>query len=172
MGAHTGDPSPLLQNVARRLRDTRRTVSTAESCTGGLLAKVLTDVPGSSAYFLAGVVAYANEAKEQLLGVSRSLIARHGAVSSEVAEAMAAGLRRRSAADCAISITGIAGPSGGTADKPVGLVFIGLADDRGCEVRQWRLGSDCSRASIREAAVVKALEFLVERISAQPEFES
>ncbi|CAB4243324.1 CinA-like protein [Methylacidimicrobium sp. AP8] len=104
-----------------------RTIATAESCTGGLVAHRLTDVPGSSAAFTFGWIAYANAAKVEQLGVAPELLEAHGAVSSEVAEAMAAGALRRSGADLAVSVTGIAGPTGGTPEKPVGLVWFGLA---------------------------------------------
>lgn len=103
------------------------TIATAESCTGGLIASRLTDIPGSSAYFLQGMVAYSNEAKISLLGVSRSIIEAHGAVSEPVAEAMVLGALRGSGADVAVSTTGIAGPSGGSAEKPAGTLCIGLA---------------------------------------------
>ena len=106
-----------------------KTLAVAESCTGGLIAERLTDIAGSSRYFIEGVVAYSNEAKVRTLEVSRELIEKYGAVSSEVAEAMARGMRERAKTDYAISVTGIAGPDGGTPEKPVGLVFIGYADE-------------------------------------------
>jgi nicotinamide-nucleotide amidase len=113
--------------VGALLRSRGRTLACAESCTGGLLSHRLTNVPGSSDYFLEGVVSYSNESKSRLLGVSMSLIKEHGAVSGPVAEAMALGAMRRSDSDYGLSITGIAGPDGGTAAKPVGLVFTALA---------------------------------------------
>jgi nicotinamide-nucleotide amidase len=116
------DGSTVDQQVARLL--TGRRIATAESCTGGLLAARLTDLPGSSAYVAGAVVAYANEAKVDLLGVDPALIDRHGAVSQEVAEAMAAGALSRFGADTAVAITGVAGPGGGTEDKPVGTVWF------------------------------------------------
>ncbi len=100
------------------------TIATAESCTGGLVGHALTEIPGSSASFRGGVVAYANDAKTALLGVDAALLARHGAVSAEVAEAMADGARRRVGTDLAVAVTGVAGPDGGTAEKPVGLAYI------------------------------------------------
>lgn len=103
-----------------------KTLATAESCTGGMIAKGITDVSGSSRYFAGGVVSYSNEAKMKVLGVGRSLIAKHGAVSREVAAAMARGVRRLLHTDCAIAVTGIAGPGGGTPAKPVGLVYISV----------------------------------------------
>jgi nicotinamide-nucleotide amidase len=118
----------LEQVVGRLLRERKRTVAVAESCTGGLIAQKLTDVPGSSEYFLGGVVAYGNAAKRTLLGVDAALLARCGAVSEEVARAMAEGARARFGADLAVATTGIAGPGGGTPEKPVGLVHVALAD--------------------------------------------
>ena len=113
--------------VVRRLRDLGQTAATAESCTGGLIANRLTNVPGASAVFGWGFVTYANEAKQRVLGVPSDLIARHGAVSEPVARAMAEGALRVSGADHAVAVTGIAGPDGGTADKPIGTVWIALA---------------------------------------------
>ena len=114
--------------VGRLLSERKRTIAVAESCTGGLIAQKLTDVPGSSQYFLGGIVAYGNAAKRELLEVPAALLDRHGAVSVEVARAMAEGARRRFGADLAIATTGIAGPGGGTPEKPVGLVHVALAD--------------------------------------------
>lgn len=114
--------------VGRLLAERGRTLAVAESCTGGLIAQKLTDVPGSSAYFLGGVVAYGNAAKRDLLGVPAKLLATHGAVSDEVARAMAEGARARFGADLAVATTGIAGPGGGTPEKPTGLVHVALAD--------------------------------------------
>ena len=136
------------------------TVALAESCTGGLVAAAITDVAGSSGYFLGGVVAYANRAKEGLLGVPAPALAAHGAVSAQVAKAMAQGTRSRFGADIAAAITGIAGPDGGSAEKPVGLVYVGLARDGAVEVRRLQLAGD--RPAIREGAARAALEWLVE----------
>ncbi len=141
--------------TARRLR-----VAVAESCTGGLVAQRLTNVAGSSDYFLGGVVAYSNESKTQVVGVDPALIIAHGAVSAPVAEAMAAGIRRVAGADIGLSATGIAGPSGGTPEKPIGLVFLGLADARGTRHVQLNLGSEAGRAGIRYLAAQAALNFL------------
>ena len=141
------------------------TVAVAESCTGGLVAATITEVPGSSGYFLGGVVAYANAAKESLLGVSESMLAAHGAVSAQVAVAMAAGTRARFGAAISVSVTGVAGPDGGSAAKPVGLTYLGIADERGTDVRRFVFAGD--RASIREAAGREALTWLVERAEAR-----
>jgi nicotinamide-nucleotide amidase len=151
------DDDRLAAAVAGMLFEQGGTVSTAESCTGGLLAKAFTDIPGSSAYFLQGVVTYSNAAKTALLGVPAELIARHGAVSREVAEAMALGCRRMSGSDVAVSVTGIAGPGGGTPEKPVGLVYIGLADAGGCDVTEHRMGESLTREEIRDRTCKAAL---------------
>jgi nicotinamide-nucleotide amidase len=144
------DDDTLWSAAARLLIEQKKTLSTAESCTGGLIAKSLTDIAGSSGYFLDGVVTYSNQAKTRLLAVPADLIARHGAVSPQVAEAMASNCRTRSGTDLAISVTGIAGPTGGAPDKPVGLVYIGLADADGCEVSEHRLGEFLTREEIRD----------------------
>ena len=117
--------------VGRELQQHRATIATAESCTGGMVAARLTNVPGSSTYFLGGVVCYSNDLKSAWTGVSPDVIEAKGAVSAEVAVALAEGIRRNTRATVGLSITGIAGPGGGTPEKPVGLVHIGLADERG-----------------------------------------
>lgn len=138
-------------------------LATAESCTGGLIAHWLTAVPGSSSVYPGGVVAYANEAKTALLGVPPALIARHGAVSAPVAEAMAAGALERLGADVAVSTSGIAGPSGGSEDKPVGLVYIGLALRRG-GCRSQACHFDGTRRGVQIAAGQTALEMVQEEL--------
>ncbi|MDQ3919807.1 MAG: competence/damage-inducible protein A, partial [Acidobacteriota bacterium] len=148
--------------VGLRLAVNGFTLACAESCTGGLVAHRLTEVPGSSNYFMEGVVAYSNEAKTRLLGVPAELIERHGAVSAEVAEAMAEGVKRRAATDFGLSVTGIAGPGGGTTEKPVGLVYISLADDAHTEHRRIMLPGD--RHLIRWRASQAALDLLRRRL--------
>jgi nicotinamide-nucleotide amidase len=138
------------------------TVAVAESCTGGLIAQRLTEVPGSSGYFMEGVVAYSNAAKTRLLDVPAGLIEEPGAVSAEVAEAMAVGVKRRAGVDFGLSVTGIAGPSGGTDEKPVGLVYIALADDAHTEHRRLMLPGD--RHLIRWRASQAALDLLRRRL--------
>lgn len=141
-------------------------LATAESCTGGLVAHWLTAVPGSSTVYSGGVVAYANEAKTALLGVLPALIARHGAVSGPVAEAMARGALERLGADVAVSTTGVAGPSGGTAEKPVGLVYIGLAlRQGGCRSREWHF--EGTRQAVQIAAGQAALEMIVSGLAVE-----
>jgi competence/damage-inducible protein CinA-like protein len=144
--------------VAGAFADRGLTVATAESCTGGLLAARLTERPGSSAWVLGGVTAYANSAKEQLLDVPASLLAEHGAVSPEVAIALAEGARARFGADIGVGITGIAGPGGGTADKPVGTVHLCVAGPDGRELRALRLPG--SRSAVRERSVTRSMHLL------------
>ena len=138
------------------------TLSVAESCTGGLIAQRLTDVPGSSKYFIEGVVAYSNDAKTRTLGVEPVLLLEHGAVSAPVAEAMAEGIRKRARTDFGLSITGIAGPGGGSEEKPVGLVYIALADDAHTEHRRFIVPGD--RQLIRWRASQAALDLLRRRL--------
>ncbi len=134
------------------------TLSLAESCTGGLVAKRITDIPGSSAYFLAGVVSYANAAKSSVLGVSPELLAEKGAVSAEVATAMAHGVRRLSGSDIALAVTGIAGPEGGTPDKPVGTVYIAMATPTDCRTKLFHFHG--SREEIRTITAFMAMDWL------------
>ena len=138
------------------------TLAVAESCTGGLLAQRITDVPGSSKYFIGGLIAYANELKTKALGVEPMLLLEHGAVSAPVAEAMAEGIRSQAQTDFGLSITGIAGPGGGTEEKPVGTVFIALADDVKTVHRRFHLPGD--RQLIRWRASQAALDLLRRRL--------
>ncbi len=146
--------------LVKELAKAHKTVSFAESCTGGLIAKRLTDVPGASEVFGYGFVTYANEAKARLIGVSEQTLAAHGAVSPETAKEMAEGARRISGADIAVSVTGIAGPDGGTAEKPVGLVYMGVASDSGTEVHKLLLGGHkgSERAYIRTLTATHAFK--------------
>jgi nicotinamide-nucleotide amidase len=146
----TGD-ADLAAVVGGLLRDRGLTVATAESCTGGLVAKRLTDIPGSSDYFLGGVVPYTNRLKTALLDVEAALLDEHGAVSEEVAAAMAIGACRRLGADCAISTTGIAGPDGGSPEKPVGLVYVGTALGDDVRVRSFTMFRSREEIRIRTA---------------------
>jgi len=154
------DAEPLAAAVAHLLITRRQTVSVAESCTGGLIAKRLTDVSGSSTYFHAGLVTYANEAKSHLLGVPADLIERCGAVSEPVARVMAERCRELNTTDYALSVTGIAGPQGGSPDKPVGLIYIGLADAAGCTVTRNLFGQFLARDDIRQRTASTALNLL------------
>ncbi len=154
------DDQSLHEVTARLLTDRRLTLAVAESCTGGLIASRLTEIPGSSAFLLAGFVPYGNEAKTRDLGVAGALIAEHGAVSAEVAAAMASGARSRAGADIGLAITGIAGPSGATATKPVGLVFLGVATDAGARATEVHFGAGPGRTVIRYLAAQAAINLL------------
>lgn len=137
------------------------TVAAAESCTGGLVAAAITDIAGSSGYFRGGVVAYADEAKAALLAVSPEVLAAHGAVSAQVARAMAMGARHRLGTALAVSVTGVAGPGGGSDEKPVGLTYVAVADAAGVDVRRYHWPGD--RAANRRDSAKAALELLIER---------
>ncbi len=159
-------PSPvedaLEAQVGQRLRSAGLTIATAESSTGGLIATRLTNVPGSSAYMIGGVVVYANRAKRRLLSVDEQTLAEHGAVSDPVARQMATGARTLFSVDLAIAVTGIAGPGGATATKPVGLTFIALSTPRGLWVRRfvWHGDRAQNRAQTADAAFQMALDYL------------
>lgn len=160
-----GTPGPALEDLAARLQATciasGLTVATAESCTGGLVAHAITSRAGSSGYFVGGVVSYSNAVKVSALGVAPELLATQGAVSPDVATAMAAGVRERLEADLGVGVTGVAGPDGGTDDKPVGLVYVAVSDAHGEVVRRFRWTGDRA-ANIAESAAV-ALDMLRER---------
>jgi nicotinamide-nucleotide amidase len=148
--------------VGRSLAISGFTLAVAESCTGGLIAERLTNVPGSSKYFIEGLVTYSNESKQRLLGVDKKLIREFGAVSQQVARDMARGVRHRAKTDFGLAVTGIAGPDGGTEEKPVGLVFIALADDAHTEHKRFVLPGD--RELIRWRASQAALDLLRRRL--------
>ncbi len=135
----------------------RRTLAVAESSTGGLIGHLVTDVPGGSAVFLGGVIAYANKLKEQL-GVPAEMMAAHGAVSPEVAVAMATAVREQTGADYGLAVTGIAGPGGGTTAKPVGLAYVAVASASGTVAREHRFSG--SRSAVKQASAAAALELL------------
>ena len=153
----------LASDVGKVLEQRSLTLAVAESCTGGRLGDAITDVPGSSAYFLGGVISYGNEAKFSLLGVDRSTLESMGAVSEEVAQMMADGVRKRLGASIGVGITGIAGPTGATPAKPVGLVYIAVSSsERSFSARSVFAGS---RSEVKAQAVLKALEMLSELLS-------
>jgi len=154
------DDDTLESVVGRCLKEKGLTISVAESCTGGLLSKRLTDIVGSSAYVRLNVVTYANEAKCDLLGVSQELLDKHGSVSAECAKAMSTGMRQLAAADIGLGITGIAGPDGGSAEKPVGLVYIGLAEAQQVKVVTCQFPKQLGRDGIRHRAASEALNIL------------
>ncbi len=138
------------------------TVATAESCTGGLVADAITDIAGSSGYFRGGIVAYADAVKIDQLGVPGDILAAHGAVSAQVARAMAAGARERLRADVAVAVTGVAGPGGGTEAKPVGLTYVAVSGPAGSDVQRHLWTGD--RAANKLQSATAALELLVESI--------
>jgi len=152
------DGSTVDDQVASMLTERELTIGVAESCTGGLLAARMTERPGSSRYLVGGLVVYANEAKTQLAGVEPELIERHGAVSGEVAQALAAGARRRLGADIGVAVTGIAGPDGGTEDKPVGLVWLCAQGPEGALTRRVQLPG--SRQDVRDRSTTVAMHLL------------
>src|SRR5947209_8790636 len=159
-----------LRAAARRVLDAARRrglkVAAAESCTGGLLAAALTEIPGSSDVFDRGFVTYSNAAKQAMLGVPASVLEARGAVSKETAEAMAAGALERSGADLSAAITGVAGPGGGTAEKPLGLVHLAAGSRAGRLLHRERRYGDLGRAEIRRRSVLDAMAMLEELASA------
>src|SRR5262249_29360876 len=170
LGASEMEDAELL-DPARALLDLCRTkslkVAAAESCTGGLLAATLTEIPGSSDVFERGFVTYSNEAKQAMLGVGPLILAKHGAVSREIAEAMARGVLAHAPVDLAVSITGIAGPGGAVAGKPVGLVHLAAVSRSGRCIQEERRYGDIGRAEIRRASVIDALAMLGELAAAE-----
>lgn len=156
---------PLEKAVGRLLTEQKLTIALAESCTGGLIAHRLTNVPGSSAYLIGGVVPYANEAKERILGVSHQTLQEHGAVSEETAREMSRRVRRLLQTDIALAVTGIAGPSGGTPEKPVGLTYIALTaeDLERCDRFLWKGDRWANKEQSAEAALGMLREYLETR---------
>jgi len=151
--------------IVRLLIERKQTLALAESCTGGYIAHRITNVPGASAVFSAGVVTYSNEAKQRFLDVRAETLAANGAVSEPVAREMAEGARRAAQTDYAISVTGIAGPGGGTPEKPVGTVFIGLASAK--ETRVWRRFNPGERLAFKQATSDQALGELLALLESQ-----
>ena len=153
----------LINKVSDELKKHRVTIATAESCTGGLLAHTLTNVSGSSEYFDCGVISYSNTAKMRLLDVPEQLLKNYGAVSKEVAAAMAKAIQQRAQVNYGLATTGIAGPTGGTKDKPVGLVYIALSTKNTVVVKQFLFSGD--RLSNKENTCTAALKLLLETLS-------
>lgn len=149
------------KEVIDLLTKAEKTIVTAESCTGGLIAARLTDVPGASAAFHGGYVTYANTAKSQMIQVPARLIHDYGAVSNQVARAMADGARNTARSDYAVAVTGIAGPDGGTEKKPVGLVYVAVSSELATVVIEHRFG-DLGRAGVRQASVDAALQLIIQ----------
>jgi nicotinamide-nucleotide amidase len=152
------DGAPLEEVVGRYLRQQGKTLAVAESCSGGLICHRLTNIPGSSDYFQGGIVTYSNQAKMDLLGVAPATLERHGAVSPDTAAAMAVGVKKLFRADYGIAVTGIAGPTGGTPTKPVGLVFLGLAGPQGVSTRRCQFPGD--RDMVKTLTGENALDWL------------
>ena len=166
MTAERAEPSDgALVDLARRvggaLRAGGRRLATVESCTGGLVAHLITEIPGSSDYFVGALVTYSNELKEALADVPADVLEAHGAVSAQVARAMAEGARRRLAVDVAVAVTGVAGPDGGSAAKPVGLTYVAVADPDGIDVRRYLWDGD--RTANKRHSAAAALELVLER---------
>lgn len=157
------DGETLASAVGRRLAERKETVSVAESCTGGLLGAAFTEIPGSSSYFMGGFLTYSNQAKEKQLGVPAEILRSVGAVSPECAQAMAEGCRQRSGTDWAVSVTGIAGPGGGSREKPVGLVYIGISNGYQTHVEECHFQGD--RGQVRLRSVKAALWGLFQRLN-------
>lgn len=160
----SADPERALQGLVARLQAlavrTGRTVGTAESCTGGLVGHAITSIPGSSGYYVGGVVSYADEVKRDLLDVPAEMLKHHGAVSAQVAVAMAEGLRARLGCDLAVAVTGVAGPDGGTDAKPVGLTYVAVAGPEGHRIERHHWHAD--RAANKELSAAAALRLLLE----------
>jgi PncC family amidohydrolase len=160
---HHGGDMLLEQQIKEELESHSLTIAVAESCTGGLLGSKITDIPGASRYFLGGIIAYQNQIKETLLNVPHSVIEEHGAVSAQTAEAMARGCRELFKCDIAVAITGIAGPTGGSANKPVGFSYIGLATAKKVTARnfQWQ----GTRLQNKESLVNAAMKLILSTVA-------
>ena len=159
------DPGKQIIDI---LAERKQTIVTAESCTGGMLAAALTDIPGASAALYGGYVTYANAAKSRMIHVQARLIRDYGAVSNQVARAMADGARNTARADYAVSVTGIAGPDGGSEKKPVGLVYIAVSSELATVVIENRFG-DLGRDAIRKASVAAALKLVLQVLTSNQE---
>jgi PncC family amidohydrolase len=158
--------SSLESILGEELRKRNLSLATAESCTAGLIAHRITNVPGSSEYFLGGIVAYANRIKLQLLGISADVLDQHGAVSEEVARQMAEGVCQSLGAEIGVSVTGIAGPGGGTDEKPVGLTYIGISGPTGTRVERYIWDGD--RQTNKELSAAAAIQMLREYVEELP----
>jgi len=150
----------LEERLGELLRKKRMKLAVAESCTGGLISSRITDIAGSSDYFEAGTVVYSNRAKQSFLSVPAEILEKYGAVSRETAEKMAEGVRAKTGADIGLSVTGIAGPTGGSAEKPVGTVYVGLATDQRLFFRKFQFKGE--RLAIKEQTSNEALQFVID----------
>ena len=160
------DEDTLPEALGKELLSRKQTIAFAESCTGGLASSLMTDVPGSSEYVKGSVISYTNEVKNQVLNVSKTTLSKKGAVSEEAALEMAKGARELVGADMAVSITGLAGPGGGTRKKPVGLVYIAVADTSGISCRKFNFAG--TRTQIKHRAAMAALGFAFDRLKEYP----
>ena len=158
-----------IEELIKTLSSRHLTVATAESCTGGLIAKLITDVPGASDVYMGGVVSYSNDVKSNVLGVDRDVLAAHGAVSEPVALAMADGARRVCGADIAVSTTGVAGPGGGSAEKPVGTVWVAVSSDNVRRAVKLSHPETWTREEIRESSARYALGLITDAAEAAAE---
>ncbi len=158
----------IVNRIALAITAQGHTLATAESCTGGLIGAALTDLSGSSAWYLGGVVSYSNVLKKKFLGVSEQMLVEQGAVSRETAQAMVDGVRSATGADLAVAVTGIAGPGGGSPDKPVGLVFIAVAAPSPFEPTVFEHRFEGSRHDIRAAAAAAALQHVLDAATSPP----
>ncbi len=152
----------LVHKLALLLLEKKQKICTAESCTGGLIAKSLTDLAGSSDWFERGFVTYSNVSKSEMIEVPESVIGEYGAVSEAVANAMASGALRNSAADVSVAVTGVAGPAGGSADKPVGTVWIAVASGKHAIAKKYQFDGD--REAIRTATMISAIELMLQHL--------
>ena len=155
----------LARAVHQRLRERGISLATAESCTGGLVGHVLTEIPGASEWYVGGIVSYSDRLKRDELGVAEDTLLHHGAVSAQTCVAMAEGARRRYGATLAVAITGVAGPDGGSVSKPVGLTYVGVADDRGHDVRRFQWHGDRRQNKLDSAGA--SLELLLEHLAVE-----
>ena len=160
----------LVARVSSLLRERGMTLGTAESCTAGMIASRIADLPGSPDILMGGIVSYANEVKTGVLDVDPEVIEKYGAVSEQCAAQMAEGARRALGCDVAVSVTGIAGPGGGTPEKPVGTVCFGVSDKNGTVTKTLHLGRNSDRGKIRRRTVAAALMYVAERINAEGTF--
>ena len=159
------DPlASLAARIGERCLELGARITTVESCTGGLVGHLITETPGASAYYLGGFVTYSDASKQAMVGVPAEILVAHGAVSAQAAMAMAVGGRDRTGAEIAVSVTGIAGPDGGSPAKPVGLTYVAVADEVGTEVRRYLWAG--SRAENKRSSAQAALELLLERVQA------
>ena len=167
MQSHVGHVKKMLENLTKILIEKNLTISTAESCTGGLVSSMLTDISGSSAFIKLNFVTYSNEAKHKMLGVSSNTLEKYGAVSEECAKEMAEGLMKQTNCDISLCTTGIAGPTGGTKEKPVGLCYISCRFKNQTHIKKLRLNPNIERKEMKRLFAENAINFAYEVLSNQ-----